>query len=39
MATIRDVKERLALLDTPHGDVAESDLRTWLLERASSAAP
>ena len=39
MTTIRDVKERLALLDTPHGDLAERDLRSWLLERASSAAP
>ena len=36
MATIRDVKERLALLDSVHGDVAESDLRDWLVERASS---
>ncbi len=38
MATIRDVKERLAMLETPHGEVAEVDLRNWLLDRASSAA-
>ena len=35
MATIRDVKERLELLDTPQGAQAEEDLRTWLLERAT----
>jgi len=39
MATIRDVKERVALLDTDRGDVAEHDLREWLLERALSEAP
>ncbi len=38
-ATIRDVKERLVLLETPQGDVAEQDLRHWLLERASLTAP
>jgi len=37
-ATIRDVKERLSLLETPHGGVAESDLRAWLLSRYSSEA-
>jgi hypothetical protein len=36
MATIRDVKERLSLLETVHGEVAEHDLREWLVERASS---
>ena len=36
MATIRDVKERVALLETVEGEVAERDLRDWLLERASS---
>ena len=35
MATIRDVKERVDLLESPQGDVAERDLRHWLLERAS----
>jgi DNA primase len=35
MATIRDVKEREELLETAQGDVAENDLRHWLLERAS----
>ncbi|MGA7834191.1 MAG: DNA primase [Acidimicrobiales bacterium] len=35
MATTRDVKERLALLETTQGDEAERDLRRWLLERAS----
>jgi DNA primase len=35
MATTRDVKERLELLETAQGDEAERDLRTWLLERAS----
>jgi hypothetical protein len=34
MATIRDVKERVELLGTPQGDVAESDLRSWLLGRS-----
>jgi DNA primase len=33
MATIRDVKERVELLGTPQGDVAEGDLRDWLLTR------
>ena len=35
MATIRDVKERLELLDSTHGDVAEKDLREWLLVRSA----
>ena len=35
MATSRDVKERVELLETSDGDVAERDLRQWLLERAS----
>jgi hypothetical protein len=35
MATTRDVKERLELLETAQGDEAERDLRDWLLERAS----
>ncbi len=35
MATIRDVKEREELLESPQGEVAESDLRHWLVERAS----
>lgn len=35
MATSRDVKERVELLETAHGEVAERDLRHWLLERAS----
>jgi DNA primase len=34
MATIRDVKERVELLGTAQGDVAEQDLRNWLLTRA-----
>ncbi|MHB8380331.1 MAG: DNA primase [Acidimicrobiales bacterium] len=34
-ATSRDVKERLELLETADGDVAELDLRQWLIERAS----
>jgi hypothetical protein len=34
MATIRDVKERVELLGTAQGDVAEKDLRSWLLTRA-----
>jgi DNA primase len=33
MATIRDVKERVELLGTSQGDVAEGDLRSWLLTR------
>jgi len=36
MVTIRDVKERLSLLETVHGEVAEADLRVWLVERSSS---
>jgi DNA primase len=36
MATIRDVKERLELLDTPQRAKAESDLREWLLVRSAS---
>ena len=36
MATIRDVKERLSLLETPQGDVAENDLRDWILSRPMS---
>ncbi len=35
MATIRDVKEREELLESAQGDVAEGDLRHWLVERAS----
>ena len=31
----RDVEERLQMLETDQGDAAESDLRAWLLERAS----
>jgi DNA primase len=34
MATIRDVKERLPLLESAHHDVAEKDLREWLLSRS-----
>jgi DNA primase len=34
-ATIDDVKEREELLETTSGDVAERDLRLWLVERAS----
>lgn len=33
MATIRDVKERLSLLDTAHEEIAERDLREWLISR------
>jgi DNA primase len=36
MATIRDVKERVALLETPHGELAEKDLRSWLLTRSAA---
>ena len=36
MATIRDVKERVALLDTAEGEGAERDLKDWLLERTPS---
>jgi DNA primase len=35
-ATVRDVKERLELLDTPQGASAEEDLRAWLLSRSGS---
>lgn len=35
MATSRDVKERVELLETSQSEVAEGDLRRWLLERAS----
>ena len=35
MTTTRDVKERVELLEGPDGDVAEADLRQWLVERAS----
>jgi hypothetical protein len=34
--TIRDVKERLGLLDTPSGAQAEVDLRAWLLSRSDA---
>jgi DNA primase len=34
MATISDVKERVELLGTSRGDVAERDLRSWLLSRS-----
>jgi DNA primase len=36
MATITDVKERLELLDSAHRDVAEADLRAWLLSRTAT---
>jgi DNA primase len=36
MATVRDVKERLALLDTAQHDAAEADLREWLIESSVS---
>ncbi|MDE3107116.1 MAG: DNA primase [Acidobacteriota bacterium] len=36
-STIHDVKERLELLESVHGDVAERDLREWLVERARTA--
>ena len=35
IATTRDVKERLQLLEGVQGNEAEHDLRLWLLERAS----
>jgi len=38
MITVRDVKERLAMLETEDGAVAERDLREWLLARTSSEA-
>jgi len=31
--TVRDVKERLVLLESPSGQLAENELREWLLER------
>jgi len=34
--TVRDVKERLVLLDSSSGQLAENELREWLLERTSS---
>ena len=34
--TVRDVKERLVLLESPSGHLAESELREWLVERTSS---
>jgi DNA primase len=36
MATMRDVKERVALLEGPHNAIAENDLRLWLEERTSN---
>ena len=36
MATIRDVKERLELLAGSHGELAEVDLRAWLVSRVTS---
>ena len=33
--TVRDVKERLVLLEGPSSENAENDLREWLLERSS----
>jgi DNA primase len=34
--TVRDVKERLVLLESPSGHLAENELREWLVERTSS---
>jgi DNA primase len=34
--TVRDVKERLVLLESASGLLAENELREWLLERTSS---
>ena len=34
--TVRDVKERLVLLDSSSGHLAENELREWLVERTSS---
>ena len=34
--TVRDVKERLVLLEGPSGHLAEKELREWLVERTSS---
>ena len=39
MATIRDVKARVELLESAHADVAESDLRDWLLARSTATHP
>jgi len=39
MATIRDVKERVALLDSDNGDIAEGDLRSWLIARSTTSLP
>jgi hypothetical protein len=39
MATIRDVKERVSMLETPHGELAEKDLRSWLLTRRAGDTP
>ena len=36
MATIRDVKQRIELLDSPRSEVAEQDLRAWLVTRATA---
>ncbi len=36
MATIRDVKERVELLESLNGDIAEGDLRSWLLARSTT---
>ena len=38
IVTVRDVKERLGLLESPGGDVAEHDLREWLVERHAARA-
>jgi hypothetical protein len=35
MVTIRDVKERLAMLDSPERDAAEVQLREWLVGRTA----
>ncbi len=39
MATIRDVKARVELLESAHADIAESDLRDWLLARNAATHP
>ncbi len=39
MHTIRDVKERLTMLDGPHGALAEQNLSAWLAERNGVSAP
>ena len=39
MATMRDVKERVALLDSDNGDIAEGDLRSWLIARSTTSLP